>query len=69
MLQLGYLHIPRSLKRATEINVDEQQLHIFVDASQTAYGAVCYMRHQYKDEESFASRLVASKLKVPLRRG
>ena len=68
MPQLGDLHIPRSLKRATEINVDEQQ-HIFVDASQTAYGAVCYMRHQYKDEESFASRLVASKLKVPLRRG
>ena len=62
--QLGDLHIPRSLKRATEINVGEQQQHIFVDASQTAYGAVCYSRHQYRNEASVSLRLVALKLKV-----
>ena len=64
MPQVGDLLIPRSLKRATEINADEQQLHILVDASQTAYGAVCYLRHHYRNEESVSSRLVASKLKV-----
>ena len=64
MPQLGEVHIPRSVKRAADIYVDEQQLHIFVDASQAAYGTVCYLQHKYRNEEAVPSQLEASKLKV-----
>ena len=59
--QLQDLRIPRCLqqkKEAKEIN-----LHTFVDASQGAYGAVVYVRVEYKDQ-TVSVRLVAAKTKV-----
>ena len=37
-------------------------IHIFVDASEEAYGAACYVRHLYKDG-AISCRLVASRFR------
>jgi len=39
-------------------------MHTFVDSSQEAYGAACYVRHIYKDG-TVTCCLVASKSRVP----
>ena len=59
--QLQELRIPRCLQQnndVTKINV-----HTFVDASQGAYGAVVYVRMEYKDQ-TVSVRFVAAKTKV-----
>ena len=59
--QLQELRIPRCLQQnndVTKINV-----HTFVDASQGAYGAVVYVRMEYKNQ-TVSVRFVAAKTKV-----
>ena len=55
---LPSLHIPRCLR--TPCAVRDVTLHMFVDASQEAYGAFCYTRHVYEDG-SVSCCLVASR--------
>ena len=55
---LPSLHIPRYLR--TPCVVRDVTLHMFVDASQEAYGAVCYTRHVH-EEGSVSCCLVASR--------
>ena len=43
---LASLKIPRCLRNPT--TVEEMTMHTFVDSSQEAYGAACYVRHLYK---------------------
>jgi len=45
--QLPNVRIPRSLRE--KFNVTGVSLHTFVDASQTAYGAVVYERIEYEN--------------------
>ena len=56
---LPSLHIPRCLR--TPCAVRDVTLHTFVDASQEAYGTVCYTRHVY-EHGSVSCCLVASRL-------
>lgn len=58
---LASLKIPRCLRNLTTVN--EKTIHTFVDSSQEAYGAACYVRHLYKDG-TLNCRLVASKSRV-----
>lgn len=58
---LPSLQIPRCLR--TPCVVRDVTLHTFVDASQEAYGAVCYTRHVYEDG-SVSCCLVASRSRV-----
>lgn len=58
---LASLKIPRCLRNLT--TVEEKTIHTFVDSSQEAYGAACYVRHLYKDG-TLNCRLVASKSRV-----
>ena len=44
---LAHLKIPRCLKNTTTF--EEMTMRTFVDSSQEAYGAACYVRHLYKD--------------------
>ena len=55
------LKIPRCLRNPT--TVEEKTIHTFVDSSQEACGAACYVRHLYKDG-TLTCRLVASKSRV-----
>ena len=55
---LASLKIPQCLRNPT--TVEEKTMHTFVDSSQEAYGAACYVRHLYKDG-TLTCRLVASK--------
>ncbi|PFX12674.1 hypothetical protein AWC38_SpisGene23328 [Stylophora pistillata] len=61
MPALYSLKVPRCLRDPTTI--EEMTMHTFVDSSQEAYGAACYVRHLYKDG-TVSSRLVASKSRV-----
>ncbi|PFX14129.1 hypothetical protein AWC38_SpisGene21740 [Stylophora pistillata] len=64
MPALYSLKVPRCLRHP--ITIEEMTMHTFVDSSQEAYGAACYVRHLYKDG-TVSSRLVASKsLVAPL---
>lgn len=58
---LASLKIPRCLRNPT--TVKEKTMHTFVDSSQEAYGAACYVRHLYKDG-TLTCRIVASKPRV-----
>ena len=58
---LASLKIPRCLRKPT--TVEEMAVHTFVDSSQEAYGAACYVRHLNKDG-TLICRLVASKSSV-----
>ena len=58
---LSGVKVPRSLKKSEQ--VIDSQLHIFTDASQEAYGAVAYLRHEYQSG-STTVRFVMSKAKV-----
>ena len=46
--ELCYIKIPRCLRLEQEKEVVSTTIHVFVDASQDAYGAVAYERHVYK---------------------
>jgi len=58
---LSRIKIPRSLKEPEQ--VADSQLHVFTDASQEAYGAVAYLRHEYQSGNTTV-RFVMSKAKV-----
>ena len=58
---LAQVRVPRCLRLATP--VESSALHVFVDASEKAFGAACYVRHEYSTGE-ITSRLIASKAKV-----
>ena len=58
---LASIKIPRCLRNLT--TVEEMAIHTFVDSSQEAYGAACYVRHLYQDG-TLTCRLVASKSHV-----
>ena len=58
---LSRIKIPRSLKEPEQ--VADSQLHVFTDASQEAYGAVAYLRHEYQSGNTTV-RFVMSRAKV-----
>ncbi|KAK2558628.1 hypothetical protein P5673_018821 [Acropora cervicornis] len=58
---LAKIKVPRCLKELEQ--VADSQLHVFMDASQEAYGAVAYLRHEYQSG-TVTTRLVMSKAKV-----
>ena len=60
---LASLRIPQCLRNPT--TVEEMTMHTFVDSSQEACGAACYVKHLYKDG-TLTCRLVASKSHVAL---
>ena len=57
---LSKIRVPRCLQLR---EVTSATLHAFVDASQNAYGAVIYMRSEYRERNVLLS-FVASKIKV-----
>ena len=59
--ELPRLQIPRCLRTSTP--VEHMAIHIFVDASEEAYGAACYVRHLCKDG-TVSCRLIASRSRV-----
>ena len=58
---LPQIKVPRCLQLKEQVKL--VCLHVFVDASQDAYGAVVYEKVEYQNETS-SVRLVASKTKV-----
>ena len=59
--ELKEIKVPRSLR---EPKVERSStVHTFVDASNSAYGAVSYLRWEY-DEELYSVSIIASKTKV-----
>ena len=58
---LPKIRVPRCLQLREEVT--SATLHAFVDASENAYGAVVYMRSEYRERNVLLS-LVASKTKV-----
>ena len=61
LTMLTKIKVPRSLQLSR--NVVSVSLHVFVDASQDAYGAVVYMKSEYSDGKVSVS-FVTSKTKV-----
>ena len=60
--ELQQVKIPRCLKDNESI-VQETSIHTFTDASQKAYTAVVYARHEYEDE-TVSCRLITSKTRL-----
>ena len=60
--------IPRCYRLECSANVDNVQLHIFVDGSETAYGAVSYIRLTNSDEDSSTSLLMSKSRLTPMNR-
>lgn len=61
---LGTINIPRCLKALDSIeSVNKQELHIFSDASQNAYGSVAYLRTIY-NSGSIHIEFVAARCKL-----
>ena len=60
--ELKHIRIPRCLWKNGMI-ADTMSLHTFVDASESAYGAVVYARCQYEDG-SVSTNIVAAKTRV-----
>ena len=58
---LSQIEVPRALQLQKEVH--SMSLHVFVDASQEAYGAVVYSRIEYGDRV-VSIRLITSKSKV-----
>ncbi|XP_054087075.1 uncharacterized protein LOC128921986 [Zeugodacus cucurbitae] len=56
------LRIPRCYMRTTIDGVPQITLHTFVDASESSYAAVCYLRYSYGD--TINCTMVASKTRV-----
>ena len=59
--ELQRIKVPRSLQKKD--TVKSISLHTFVDASQSAYGAVVYVRTEY-NEQPVSVILAAAKTKV-----
>ena len=59
--ELSGIIVPRALQLPE--TVKSTQLHVFVDASEIAYGAIAYLRQQY-DSGEISIRMVMSKAKV-----
>ena len=60
--ELKHIRIPRCLWKNGMV-ADTMSLHTFVDASESAYGAVVYARYQYEDG-SVSTNIVAAKTRV-----
>ena len=58
---LAKIKVPRCLKELKQ--VADSQLDVVTDASQEAFGAVAYLRHEYQSGTE-TTRLVMSKAKV-----
>ena len=59
--ELQRIKVPRSLQRRDAVK--STSLHTFVDASQSAYGGVVYVRTEYNDQ-TVSVNLAAAKTKV-----
>ena len=56
-----------NLKNNNSVTMTTVTLHSFSDASEKAYAAVVYLRHEYEDK-SVTTRLIASKTRLsPIR--
>ncbi|KAH3693016.1 hypothetical protein DPMN_193353 [Dreissena polymorpha] len=63
LTKLNQLEIPRSMCFEVEANKQSQShLHVFVDASEKAYGTVVYVRHS--EENSVSVKFICSKSRV-----
>ena len=61
LIKLSLIKIPRCLRKSIEVGHIE--IHTFSDASEKAYSAVVYIRHEYKDG-GVSVRLVAAKTRL-----
>ena len=61
LTRLTDIRVSRCLK--SPLQIQDTTLHVFVDASQEAYGAVAYLRHEYEDG-SVTCRFIAAKSRV-----
>ena len=61
--ELSNLSLPRCLHIGKSKDVQSMQLHVFSDASETAYGAVVYARYVYVDYAT-TTTIVAAKSRV-----
>ncbi|CAB3990844.1 Hypothetical predicted protein, partial [Paramuricea clavata] len=61
LIKLSLIKIPRCLRKSVEVGHIE--IHTFSDASEKAYSAVVYIRHEYKDGD-VSVRLVAAKTRL-----
>lgn len=62
LAKLQQIKVPRCLKESTSV-VLEISLHAFTDASQKAYTATVYARHEYEDG-TVSCRLITSKTRL-----
>ena len=60
---LNKVRVPRCLRWGREEQVVSFTLHTFVDASQSAYGAVVYAKHIYHSGGT-SCRLIAAKTRI-----
>lgn len=58
--ELPHIKIPRCLQ--LKLEVDSISIHVFVDASEMAYGAVVYLRTEYKDGKVSTSFVISKAL-------
>ena len=61
--ELSNLSVPRCLHIGKHKDVQSMQLHVFSDASETAYGAVVYARYVYVDHAA-TTTIVAAKSRI-----
>jgi len=61
LIMLSNIKVPRCLQ--SNRDVTSITLHVFVDASLSAYGTVTYLRSEYENED-ISVKFVASKTKV-----
>jgi len=59
--RLPEIMVPRCLQLKEEVN--SVSVHVFVDASEMAYGAVVYLRFEYKNDK-ISTSFVTSRTKV-----
>ncbi|XP_065186610.1 uncharacterized protein LOC135817366 [Sycon ciliatum] len=63
LAELSHLSIPRCLQAVEAGSPTSRQIHVFTDASETAYGAVSYLRCVY-DDGHVSTALIASRARV-----
>ena len=64
---LGTIKVPRCLKPSHSNNVSSMQLHFFSDASQSAYGAVAYLRVVDKADSRYCVFVLGRARVAPLK--